>query len=272
MSGRSVDAGQGARGVLPHLRQPATVPLVTSHPRWLARYLDGERDVVRHELRQLGARVRDPAFAGEAQAVCDEMARRARRNIEVLVERLLEQGYRFHANDDEGTPAQPLTEPGPAAEAFVTWLEQTFGPVPMVVSSWVRIVGDVWLVGTHPDWETSAAADPLVVEVAGSRYPGNDVRTYLLDELEQWREHPEGRPFQLPVAPDHLQKDNVSGGAPYGLVLPDGCADAIIVTDTAMSFVSYLQHVFDSGGFPRSSGHDRQWAVTRALASGLEPL
>lgn len=225
-----------------------------------------------HELRQLGAQVRDPAFAGEAQAVCDEMARRARRNIEVLIERLLEQGYRFHENDDPGMPVQPLTGPGRDAETFVAWLEQTFGPVPMVLSSWVRIVGDVWMVGTHPEWETSAAADPLVVEVGGLRYPGEDVRPYLLDEFEQWREHPEGRPFELPVAPDHLHKNNVSGGAPYGLVLPDACADALIVTDTAMSFVSYLQKVFDTGGFPRWSGHDRQWAVTHALASGLEPL
>jgi hypothetical protein len=245
---------------------------VTSHPRWLARYLDGERDVVWHELRQLGCQVREPAFAVEAQAVCDEMARRARRNIEVLIDRLLEQGYRFHENDDAATPVQPLAGPGRDAEAFVAWLEQTFGPVPMVLSSWVRIVGDVWMVGTHPEWGTSAAADPLVVEVAGLRYPGHDVRSYLLDEFEQWREDPEGRPFQLPVAPDHLHKNNVSGGAPYGLVLPDACADTLIVTDTAMPFVSYLQKVFASGGFPRWTGHERQWAVTHALASGLEPV
>jgi hypothetical protein len=245
---------------------------VTEHPRWLSRYLDGERDLVWHELRQLGAHVRDPAFAGEAQAVCDEMARRARRNIDVLIERLLEQGYRFHANDDAGTPVPPLAAPGPDAEAFVDWLEKTFGPVPMVLSSWVRIVGDVWMVGTHPEWETSAAADPLVVEVAGWRYPGEDVRPSLLDEFEQWREDREGRPFRLPVAPDHLHKNNVSGGAPYGLVLPDACADALVVTEVAMSFVTYLQRVFATGGFPRWSGDDRQWAVTHALTRGLEPV
>ena len=245
---------------------------VTSHPRWLARYLDGERAIVWYELRQLGARVREPAFAGEAQAVCDEMARRARRNIDVLIERLLEHGYRFHENDGAGTPVQPLTPLGADTEAFLAWLEQTFGPVPMVLSSWVRFVGDVWLVGTHPEWETSAAADPLVVEIAGSRYPGHDVRPYLLDEFGQWREDPQGTPFQLPVAPDHLHKNNVSGGAPYGIVLPDACADAHIVTDAAMPFTSYLQRVFDTGGFPRWNGDDQQRAVTCALASDLLPV
>lgn len=254
------------------MRASGTVPLVTSHPRWLARYCEGERDVVWHELRQLGAQVRESAFADEAQAVCDEMAHRARRNIEVLIERLHEQGYHFHDNDDDATPVQPLTGPRPDAEQFVGWLEQTFGPIPMVLSSWVRIVGDVWMVGTHPEWETSAAADPLVIEVAGLRHPGDDVRAYLLDEFEQWPEYREGRPFELPIAPDHLHKDNVSGGAPYGLVLPDACADALIVTETATSFVSYLQRVFATGGFPRPSRHPRQWAVTHALAAGLEPL
>jgi hypothetical protein len=245
---------------------------VTTDPQWLARYLGGERDVVWHELRQLGARVREPAFVGEAQAVCDEMARRARHNVELIVRGLLDQGYRFHENDGSRTPVRPLTGPGRDAEAFVAWLNRTVGPVPLVVSSWVRIVGDVWLVGTHPDWEASTAADPLVVEIAGLRYPGHDVRPYVLDEFEQWREDPQGRPFQLPVAPDHLHKNNVSGGPPYGLVLPDGCADAHVVVDGAVPFVSYLQHVFDTGGFPRWSGDDRQPAVTRSLASGLLPI
>ncbi|MFB9954813.1 hypothetical protein [Cellulomonas denverensis] len=245
---------------------------MTTAPQWLKRYLEGEHEVVWHELRRLGARVREPAFAPEAQAVCDEMARRARSNIELMVERLVQQGYRFHENDEARAPAQPLTGPVADADGFVAWMEQTFGPVPMVVSSWVRIVGDVWLVGTHPAWDTSAAADPLVVEVAGTRYAGHDIRPYLQDELESWRETAEGRPFQLPVAPDHLHKNNISGGPPYGIELPDACADAHIVTDTGMPFVSYLRSVFEHGGFPRWSGDDRQWAVTRSLADGLKPV
>lgn len=45
-----------------------------------------------------------------------------------------------------------------------------FRVVPMSLLSWVRIVGDVWLVGTHPEWPDSDLGDPLVVEVEGSRY------------------------------------------------------------------------------------------------------
>lgn len=241
-------------------------------PHWLRRYVDGEHDAVWHELRQLGARVREAPYASEAQAVCDEMARRARHNVEVLVDRLTDQGYRFHENDDGQAPVGPLARPAPDADEYVAWLEQTFGAVPMVLSSWVRVVGDVWLVGTHPAWETSATGDPLVVEIAGTRYPGSDVRAFLLDEREQWQEYADGAPFQLPIAPDHLHKDNVSGGPPYGVVLPDACADAHVVTDVGMPFVSYLRRVFDHGGFPRWTGDERQGAVTRSLAAGLRPI
>lgn len=260
------------RGALMCRAGSGTVMPVTTAPQWLKRYIEGEHEVVWHELRQFGARVRESAFASEAQAVCDEMARRARSNIEVIVERLVAQGYRFHQNDEDQALVQPLTGPVADADRFVGWMEQTFGPVPMAVSSWVRIVGDVWLVGTHPDWESSAAGDPLVMEISGARYPDADIRGYLVDELEQWREHPEGRPFQLPVAPDHLHKNNISGGPPYGIVLPDACADAHIVTDAGMPFVSYLRKVFERGGFPRWSGDNRQWAVTRSLADGLKPI
>lgn len=52
-----------------------------------------ERDHVWHGLRQLGSAVREPGFYGEAQLVCDGMARRARHNIEVIIERLTGPGY-----------------------------------------------------------------------------------------------------------------------------------------------------------------------------------
>ncbi|MEU8217269.1 hypothetical protein AB0C47_16010 [Micromonospora taraxaci] len=89
------------------------------HLDWVDRYVAGQQDRVWHEMRQLGSRVREPAFASEAQAVCDEMARRARSNIETLVARLGEQAYRFHENDDDQTPTEPYTPPGPKAEGIL---------------------------------------------------------------------------------------------------------------------------------------------------------
>jgi hypothetical protein len=76
----------------------------------------------------------------------------------------------------------------------------------------------------------------------------------------------------LPVAPDRLHKDNVSGGPPYRLVVPDGCADGLFVAEATMPFVSYLNWVFRSGGFPGHATSPAPWAVRQSLAKNLLPL
>lgn len=247
-----------------------------SSTNWLNRYREGQRSHVWHELRQLGGTVRDSDFSEEAQLVCDEMARRARHNVEVIIERLSNEGYRFHSNDDAQTPETPHIPPTAAAGEHATWLEERFGPVPMTLLSWVRLVGDVWLVGTHPRWLTSASADPLVIEPEGSRYPNDSIRDDFEESHEGWREwsaqDPDAGPFVLPLAPDRLHKENVSGGSPYGIVLPDGSVDGLFVGETTMPFVSYLNWVFRNGGFPWPTLSDSQWQVSQGLAKDLLPL
>lgn len=245
-------------------------------PGWLARYERGEREQVWHELRQYGQQVREPGFEEEAQSVCDEMARRARHNVEVIVARLEDQGYRFHSNDDAQEPVEPFRPPGPESHALVPWLEHTFGAIPMIVSSWLRLVGDVWLVGTHPDWPESTRADPLVLELEGSRYSEASVREYYEGELEAWREWStddvEAGAFVLPVAPDRLHKANISGGGPYGFRLPDATAEGVFLGEVAMPSASYLNAVFRSGGFPGQAPGEQQWRVKQGLAEGLLAL
>ena len=82
-------------------------------PDWLSRYRAGQRDLVWHELRQAGSFVREPGLLEEAQLVCDEMARRARRNIDVILGRLATAGYRFHSggDEDEQDPVTPHFPP-----------------------------------------------------------------------------------------------------------------------------------------------------------------
>jgi hypothetical protein len=225
---------------------------------WLARYRVGQREEVWHELRKLGAAVRAPEFRAEAQLVCDEMALRARHNIEVIVERLKQDGFRFHTNDDKQTPVTPHIPPTPTAAQHADWLEQRFGPVPLTLLSWIRLVGDVWLVGTHPAWPTSASADPLVIKIEGSHYPDDPIQDDFIEEWEMWREGAEqdldSGPFILSLAPDRLHKENTSGGAPYGIRLPDACADGLFCAEEDVPFVEYLNLVFRSAGFPHDTG------------------
>ncbi len=253
-----------------------SVVCMLSPTNWLDRHHAGQRDRVWHELRQLGGAVREPGLFGQAQLVCDEMARRARHNVEAIIERLSDAGYRFHSNDNAQAPVTPHVPPTAGAGAHADWLQERFGPVPMTLLSWVRLVGDVWLVGTHPQWAASASADPLVIEAEGSRYAGQPIRGHFEESNEGWREwaaqDPAAGLFVLPLAPDRLHKENVSGGPPYGVILPDGSADGLFACETTMPFVSYLNWVFGKGGFPWPTASDNQWRVKQALARDLLPL
>lgn len=245
---------------------------------WLARYNDGQREQVWRELRQLGAGVREPEVRDEAQLVCDAMALRARQNIEVIVEQLTRDGFRFHANDDDETLLTPHIPPTPTAAQHADWLEQQFGPLPLTFLSWVRLVGDVWLVGTHPEWPASREADPLVLQIEGSHYPDSPIQDFFKSAWEAAREdekaaYPERSPIILELAPDRYHKANVSGGAPYGIELPDACADGLFRAEMSMPFVEYLNWVFRRAGFPHITGSSTQeWEVTYKRAKDLLPL
>jgi hypothetical protein len=244
--------------------------------RWLDRYRAGDRALVWHEMRQLGAHL-DPKQRENAELVCDEMARRARHNVEVLVEQLTAEGYRFHSNDDQQEPVVPFHPAGERAEEQARWLVAHFGEVPLTLLSWLRIVGDVWLVGTHPEWPEATSADPLVIELEGSRYPNDPIRRYFESDYDVWRErwarsdHDRGL-FCLPVSPDRLHKENTSGGRAYGVVVPDGCVDGLWIGECTMPFVVYLNRVFARGGFPGDVDSRDAWQHRSRLATRLIPL
>lgn len=243
---------------------------------WLERYETGHRAEIWRELRQLGAAVREPEIRAEAQLVCDAMALRARRNIEMIVGQLAQDGFRFHTNDDAQTPVVPHMPPSSAATQHAEWLDQTFGPLPLTLLSWIRLVGDVWLVGTHPQWPTSSEADPLVLQVEGLHYPESSARDFFKEAWDSWREDeddPNREPFILELAPDRYHKANVSGGAPYGIQLPDACADGLFRAQASMPFVDYLNCVFRRAGFPHVTGSSaEEWEVTYRRGTDLLAL
>lgn len=104
---------------------------------WLTRYRNGQRDQVWHELGLLGGEVRESGRIDEARAVCGEMAHRARQNVEAIVQRLTEDGFRFRDNNDAQTPAvqcptrhppttRPRTSRGWNTTPFVSYLSWVF--------------------------------------------------------------------------------------------------------------------------------------------------
>jgi hypothetical protein len=80
------------------------------------------------------------------------------------------------------------------------------------------------------------------------------------------------RPAELPLAPNRLHKDNVSGGPPYGLILLDGSAAGLFAAETTMPFGSHLNWVFSHGGFAGRTAPHNQWQMKQSLARDLLPL
>ena len=130
------------------------------------RYLAGEHRAVWTELQSLGSiREGHPQWS-DIRTVVTETMRRARNNIETIIDRLRKSNYQFvDTTDPPFHIGQPLSTPDDKSLAMRDWLESLTGPLPMVLRGWLEFVGDVNLLGNHPDWpETNMFSDAMVVE------------------------------------------------------------------------------------------------------------
>lgn len=231
---------------------------------YLERYQSGEHAQVWIELRALGAAVRQEPYLAQAQAVAAETMRRVRRNCERLVERLHGHGYVFGTFPD-GTrrsyAASPLTPPSGDMEADREELEDAAGPLPLSLVAFWQQVGAVDLVGMHPTWPHGL--DPLVVD------PPEGALSFLYDD-----EDGAGQGQFAGLAPDDLHKDNVSGGDPYGVRLPNPAADFRFEYERhGLLFVPYLRlAILQWGGLPGLEGRGIAFAPLGGLVAGLEPF
>jgi hypothetical protein len=82
----------------------------------------------------------------------------------------------------------------------------------------------------------------------------------------------QGEEIFVGLAPDDFHKDNVSGGDPYGLELPNPSADFFLMyTPYDLFFVPYLRHaILRWGGFPGLEGQRIAFEPLEILVSDLE--
>jgi hypothetical protein len=256
-------------------------------PNLLERYRAGERRPVWDLLRDLGDRVREGPISVEALAVARETMSRARSNIERLIGRLDEVGYRFTASRavEYSRPAnlnpftrQPLEKPlkpsrkpivycPPSADvaAQISELEGQVGVLPLSVRAWYEVVGEVNLKGSYPGWNLPYL-DPLVMPSLES----------LLHQIRPWETPREGEglgreDFAIHL-PDYVSKDGFSG-ASYWIEVPNAGADAPLegwsesTSDEQKTyFVDYLRLCFRFGGFP---GFERRQSLRRRARAML---
>jgi hypothetical protein len=236
---------------------------------FLERYIAGDHDGVWADMRALGSVKMDDPQWPDIWSVVIEAMRRTRSNVETLIERLRHADYQFIDTTDPPIHiGKPLSNPDDESLAFREWLDELTGPLPLTLCGWLEFVGDVNLLGNHPDWpETEMLSDALVVEFEYRECKASaDAQSYYRNELEDWRYAvnedglEEVGPFRLNFAPDALHKVNVSGGGPYGVIVPDGHIDGMVDLDgRRLHFIDYLRECFQWGGFPgfaRMPGRD----------------
>ena len=230
------------------------------------RYVNGEYEQVWKELLALGADVRKEPQYSLARRVADETMRRVRANCEQLVDRLQTLGYTFGVYQD-GSPGYyspgPLVPPDAASRADMATLEDGMGPLPLSLMAFWEQVGSVDFVGMHPEWVKGR--DPLVVNPPEAAIAELDEADEMMDALGH---------FEASLAPDDLHKDNISGGSPYSVQLPDPAADFIILNERHnLHFVPYLRFaILRFRGFPGVEGGDIEFQYLPTLLDELEPF
>ena len=199
-------------------------------------------------------RLGEPTFREEAKEFARDVARRARENVERIIDVLAAAGYVFVHPDSVHRPPQD------GKSHWFRELEEKGVHVPLILEAWMIEVGSVNLMGSLPSWPLSGYhgieaegegiwyTDPLVVELDAA-----DVRA----EFEEWElsVSEEGReavgPFQVSIAPDHIHKANVSGGLPYSVDTSRPALDALLFNCRDYSSVfHHVANAFSWGGFP----------------------
>ncbi len=233
---------------------------------YLDRYTHGEFEQVWSELQGLGEGVRQEPVYAQARLVADETMQRVRRNCERLVDRLRSLDYHFGVYPDGSTgyfTSGPLVPLGELSRSDMAALDKTIGPLPLSLASFWEIVGSVDFVGMRRGWPTGL--DPLVV--SGPEAVFSEVQE--VEDIKNTYGHFEGS-----LAPDYLHKDNISGGAPYAVQLPDPHMDFLFRNEHHnLLFVPYLRFaILRWGGFPGLEGGAAEFNALPTLLQGLEPF
>jgi hypothetical protein len=224
-------------------------------PSYLDRYQQGECEHVWAELVALGDQVRAEPLYSDALAVARETMRRARLNIEMLVERLHHIGYHFYqwgkdiyqnALPDEVEEVHRVTPvfapPSAHVRSTIAAIEVKAGMLPLSLSAFYEIVGTVNFTGRHTEWRLNGyRLDALEVHSA----------ELALEGCDDWGTEDGEYRMSVPIGSDEYHKDGMSGSGPYTIVLPEPGIDARLQNEWhRTTFVNYLRICFRWGGFP----------------------
>ncbi len=260
--------------------RPAPAIAITVKGRFLERYQAGEYEAVWAELVSLGPAVRDPQYFPEATAVARETMRRARHNVELLIQRLDGMGYEFwDAKQSRGKAVDHLKDkdvfipPARDEKRQLDEWERRGVILPLSLRMWMEEVGRVDLTGSHPalsfleheDNFPGIYADPLMV------IPN-------ADSIEDMMGLAGDKETDLFISHDARDKAAVGMNelldSAYWMEAPNPAADGWLKGyQNEITFVDYLRLSFRWGGFPGWKDQTkRPEGDIAALTDGLLPL
>jgi hypothetical protein len=225
---------------------------------YLERYKNGEYKIVWLEIGSFCESELNPAALKDVQAVTLETIHRVKYNLGLIVERLEKLGFEFGTDTEDQTnyagytlPAtgvQPIKPLENAQNTLTEFSRVVGGVLPMVFRVFAEQIGSVDLRGMHPRFKTDYLLDALMVDVFVPE--ADEVTDWLEFETQDSEiEHPL---YKHPFSLDEFHKENVSGGAPYSIALPDDRIDPpVLYVPFEGTFTAYLQDVIlNYAGFP----------------------
>lgn len=212
---------------------------------YLERYLNGEHRQVWSELQDLGDEIYSVPLYSECYAVALETMTRVRRNIELLISRLRDIEYVFHAKNAQdldfslSNPPQHIFEDEciilPESydfESEIAAIEAMVGAIPLSIKAFYRVIGAVNLVGRYPPWQECHLLDSLQV---------NSPKMALF-WLKTNYEPIEYQAATIIISPDKYHKIGMSGAGVYSMRMPNRLMDCVVEDEPhQLYFVDYLR-------------------------------
>jgi hypothetical protein len=264
----------------------------------LRRYMDGQYQQVWAALLDLGAAVRGEQYSADAEGVAHETMKRARHNVELLIRRLDELGYRFYAPAEEGIQWLGPTGPRTSTRDFLRYMppdrdtpqeladiERCFGILPLSLRAWYEIVGGVEFRGDHPTLAGFLGArptvdgreiypDPLVTFPPIFHFNSWGAKGERLRSGEVRLQSDSENPTLLEVSADLHSKAGYGGGLNFQIQVPEPRADAPLLREShKTTFLEYIRLSFRWGGFPGwESYQERPEKELAYLREGILPI
>jgi hypothetical protein len=236
----------------PELPKPKRAPAVVNPKTLLTRYQAGECEAVWKDLMALGPDVRKSKYQAPAEAVVKETMRRAKHNFELIENRLKSLEYEFFLEGN--VKDSPLWEEAMGrVPEIMPECENAGLLIPAALQAFfLEDLCAVSLLGTHPVLcpnGQAALADPVEFS------PNPDFGA----KLSEWEDRdpddfdPDEFIVELCASPSAKEQlmDGSLGERYYGIQLPDGSADAVLVGEPeGRTLVEYLRWSFQWAGFP----------------------